>query len=82
MMYCTRVGNTYSSIKNIDIWVPLRAQLLLLSYILFVYVHDLPKTLSINSNRDYPKRSENIPSIQPIRNSTKDLISECNIDIT
>ena len=36
----------------------------------------------IHSNKDYPKRVQNIPSNQPIRNYINDLINECNIDIT
>ena len=34
-----------------------------------------------HSNKDYPKRTPNMPSIQPIRNYVNDLINECNIDI-
>ena len=36
----------------------------------------------IDSNRHYPKRAQNIPSIQPIRNCINDLINEYYIDIT
>ena len=35
----------------------------------------------IDSNKDYPKRAQNISSIQPIRNYINDLINECNTDI-
>ena len=36
----------------------------------------------IDSNRDYPKGSQNIPSIHPTRKYANNLISDCNIDIT
>ena len=35
----------------------------------------------VDSNKDYPKIAQNIPSIQPIRNYINDLINECNIGI-
>ena len=35
----------------------------------------------IDLNKDCPKRAQNMPSIQPIKNYINDLINECNIDI-
>ena len=43
--------------------------------------HSITDEMCIDSNRDCPKISQNITSIQPIRIDTNDLISECNIDI-
>ena len=44
--------------------------------------NSVTEEMFIDSNRDYSKRSQNTPSIQPIRNYTNDLISDCSIDIT
>ena len=43
--------------------------------------NSVSEEMFIDSNKDYPKRSQNIPSIHPIRNYTYDLISDCNNNI-
>ena len=45
-------------------------------------INSVTEETFIDSNKDYPRRAQNIPSIQPIRNCINDLISEYNIDIT
>ena len=51
-------------------------------YISNLYTHTpSPFPIFIASNKDYPKRAQNISSIQPIRNNINDLINECNIAI-
>ena len=42
---------------------------------------ELSEEIFIDSNKDYPKRAQNISSIQPIRNYINDLIIECNIPV-
>ena len=44
-------------------------------------INSVTEEFFIDSNKDYPKRAQNISSIQPIRNYINDLINECNIDI-
>ena len=44
-------------------------------------INSVTEEFFIDSNKDYPKRAQNISSIQPIRNYRNDLINECNIDI-
>ena len=44
-------------------------------------INSVTEEIFIDSNKDYPKRAQNISSIQPIRNYINDLINECNIDI-
>ena len=44
-------------------------------------INSVTEEIFIDSNKDYLKRAQNIPSIQPIRNYINDLINECNIDI-
>ena len=43
--------------------------------------NSVTEVIFIDSNKDYLKSDQNIPSIQPIRNYINDLINECNIDI-
>ena len=52
-------------------------------------INSVTEETFIDSNKDYPQRAHNIPSIQPnipsiqpIRNCINDLINEYNIDIT
>ena len=44
-------------------------------------INSVTEEIVIDSNKDYPQRAQNMPSIQPIRNYINDLINECNIDI-
>ena len=44
-------------------------------------INSVKEELFIYSNKEYPKRAQNMPSIQPIRNCIYDLINECSIDI-
>ena len=41
-------------------------------------INSITEEIVIVSNKDYPKRAQNMPSIQPIRNYINDLINECN----
>ena len=47
----------------------------------FAVINSVTEEFFIDSNKDYPKRAQNMPSIQPIRNYINDLINECIIDI-
>ena len=44
-------------------------------------INSVTEDIFIDSNKDYPKRAQNMPCIQPIRNYINDLINECNINI-
>ena len=44
-------------------------------------INSVTEDMFIDSNKDYPKRAQNMPCIQPIRNYINDLINECNINI-
>ena len=44
-------------------------------------INSVTEDIFIDSGKDYPKRAQNMPCIQPIRNYINDLINECNIDI-
>jgi len=41
-------------------------------------INSVTEDFFIDSNKDYPKRAQNIRSIQPISNYINDLINECN----
>ena len=45
-------------------------------------INSVTEEFFINSYKDYPKRAQNMQSIQPIRNYINDLINKCNTDIT
>ena len=44
-------------------------------------INSVTEDIFIDLNKDCPKRAQNMPSIQPIKNYINDLINECNIDI-
>ena len=44
-------------------------------------INSVKEELFIDSNKECPKRAQNMPSIQPIWNCIYDLINECNVDI-
>ena len=44
-------------------------------------INSVTEEIYIDSNKDYPKRAQNITFIQPIRNYINNLINESNIDI-
>ena len=44
-------------------------------------INSVTEDIFIDLNKDCPKRAQNMPSIQPIRNYINDLINECIIDI-
>ena len=44
-------------------------------------INSVTEELFLDSDKDYRKRAQNMPSIQPIRNYINGLINECNIDI-
>ena len=45
---CTRIGKTYSSIKNIDIGIPQGS--IIAPILITILIHDLPKALSNNTH--------------------------------
>ena len=45
-------------------------------------VNSVMKYFFIDSPKDYSKRAQSIPSIQPMRNYINHLINKCNLDIT
>ena len=44
--------------------------------------NSVDEEIHVDSNKNYPKRSQNIKQFQPIYNYTKEVFDECNIDIS
>ena len=75
--------NTNKSYAEAGISLSEQRKLAVSKYVIrsLAVINSVTEEYFIDSNKDYLKRAQNIPSIQPIRNYINDLINECNIDI-
>ena len=75
--------NTNKSYAEAGISLSEQRKLAVSKYVIrsLAVINSVTAEIVIDSNKDYPKRVQNMPSIQPIRNYINDLIKECNIDI-